>query len=141
ILADAGDPSSPSSLSAGNTIRDNTIDNIPFIDSAPVPSLQGRAISVEHNFSAAVTGNVITRAATGIQAIFTLLPSPSNAITEISDNVIQAYDRGILVYTQDVGVAVPTFAVTGNKVTAEATGATATNVGIDVVPVLHVPTG
>jgi hypothetical protein len=139
VIVDGGEPSSPTSPSDGNTISDNTIDNIPYIASSPIRTAQGRAISIENNVRASVIGNVISRAATGIQAIFSILPISSNAITEIRDNVVSDYDRGIFVYTQDAGM--PTFAITGNTVSTESTGATATNIGIDIDRVLDITTG
>ena len=57
-------------VSSGNVIRNNKIDNVPAVDTAPIGTfLQGRGISIEDTFYASVTGNVITRAATGIQRL------------------------------------------------------------------------
>src|SRR5205085_10934275 len=113
VLGDGGDPSSAGSLCTGNIIRDNTIDNMPFIASSPIQSDQGRGVSIEDNFLADVSGNVISRAATGIQVIYSLLKPPAGQLTQIHDNVISDYDRGIYVYTMDSGA--PAFVITGNK--------------------------
>ena len=137
VLADGGEPGLDSSLSMGNTISDNTIDNIPVVSTAPIGTDQSRGISIEDNFYAMVTGNTITRAATGIQAIFTILPSGTTAAASISGNNVTEYDRGILVYTQDTDTT--TFDLANNTVTADP-AADATNVGIEVDRVLHATT-
>jgi hypothetical protein len=137
IIGDGGDPGAPTSVSTGNTISNNTIDNIPVVASAPVGTSQSRGISIEDNFYADITGNVLTQVATGIQAIFTILPSGTTAAAAISGNQVQDYDRGIFVYTQDTDTA--TFSLTNNTIST-ATGADATNVGIDVDRVLHATT-
>ena len=61
-------------VSKGNTISHNLIDNLPIV--SPVP---GRGVSIEDNFYADVTDNVITRAGTGIQVIFSISPSTAPA--------------------------------------------------------------
>jgi nitrous oxidase accessory protein NosD len=137
VIFDGGDPGAASSLSTGNTISNNTIDNMPTVASAPIGTNQARGISIEDNFYADVTGNVLTRVATGIQAIFMITPSGAATAASISNNQVQEYDRGILVYTQDTDT--PTFSLTSNRVSAAA-GADATNVGIDIDRVLHATT-
>ncbi|MBV8264770.1 MAG: DUF1565 domain-containing protein, partial [Planctomycetaceae bacterium] len=117
--------------STGNAIRYNNIDNVPFVDSTPFPSsTQGRGISIESGFYADVTGNVITRCATGIQAIG-FETSSGSAPSMISDNTIQAYDRGILLDTLDTGT--PTFDVAGNTISvASGPYTSATNAGLEI---------
>jgi len=121
-------------ISSGNVIRNNLIDNLPTVGSAPIGSPnQARGISIEDNFYADVTGNVVTRAATGIQTIFDLAPDPTGHVSTISGNQVQAYDRGILVYTGDTNTH--DFDVSGNQI-IEAQGGTATAVGLDIERVL-----
>ncbi|MBV8315610.1 MAG: DUF1565 domain-containing protein, partial [Planctomycetaceae bacterium] len=116
--------------STGNAIRNNNIDNVPYVASTPFPSNQGRGISIEDGFYADVTGNVITRCATGIQAIVFVTPS-GPAPSMISDNTIHAYDRGILLHTLDTGT--PTFDVAGNTISvASGSYTTATNAGLEI---------
>ncbi|WP_406694983.1 Ig-like domain-containing protein [Singulisphaera sp. Ch08] len=131
VLADANDFSKdPLDVSTGNAIRNNKIDNVPLV--SPLPA---RGISIEHNFYADVTGNVITRAGTGIQAIFMLNPNPTGAISSISGNEVHAYNLGIYLWTIDSET--PVFNVANNSVFAQAGPyATPTNVGIELRRVL-----
>ena len=115
-------------VSKGNTISHNLIDNLPVV--SPVP---GRGVSIEDNFYADVTDNVITRAGTGIQVIFSISPSTAGVPSQISRNVVREYALGIYLWNLDTGTTA--YTVADNKVSAEA-GATATNVGIDLFRVL-----
>ena len=123
-------------ISTGNVIRDNLIDNMPTVGTSALGSPdQARGISIEDNFYARVTGNVITRTATGIQTIFDLAVDPTGLTSMISGNEVHAYHRGILVYTADTDNHV--FDISANKVLAEqGAGTTATAVGIDIERVL-----
>lgn len=125
-------------VSTENVISNNLIDNMPTVDVAPIGTIsQGRGVSLEDSFYAAVTGNVITRTATGIQVIYALNPPGGTGYaTTIAANHVQAYDRGIFVYTVDDGNA-QAVALTGNTVSSDPTnGPTATAIGIDVERVL-----
>lgn len=104
VLSDAWDFEPPVYVSTGNVVRDNRIDNMPTVDANYIGTLvQGRGISIEHNGYAEVTGNVITRTATGIQVIYAFDPDPAGTGVLIANNDVQSYDRGILVYTADIG--------------------------------------
>ena len=137
VIGDEDDFNGPGQkISSGNVIQNNLIDNMPTLGSVAVGSPgQGRGISIEDNFYARVSGNLITRAATGIQAIFDLAGDPAGFTSSIIGNEVHAYDRGILVYTSDTDTHV--FDVSQNKVRAEqGVGTTATDVGIDLERVL-----
>ncbi|MDR3637253.1 MAG: Ig-like domain-containing protein [Isosphaeraceae bacterium] len=137
VLGDADDYDGTAYVSTGNAIQDNEIDNMPTVDTAPIGTMnQGRGISIEDSFYADVSGNVITRAATGIQSIYALNPpGVSGFASSITNNQVQAYDRGILVYTADDDAQAAV--VSGNTVAPDPTaGPTATAIGIDVERVL-----
>ena len=109
VIGDINDFStSKLAVSTGNAIRNNQIDNIPTRSTAPSP---GRGISIEDNFYADVTGNVLTRVATGIQAIFFLTPAgppPRRSATTPSTPT-----TGILLHTLDTDT--PAFAVRATR--------------------------
>ena len=129
VIADINDFStSKHAISTGNAIRNNRIDNVPGNGTIP-----GRGVSIEDDFYADVTGNLITRATTGIQAIFMLDPSGSATPAAIAANEVHAYALGIYLWTIDSGTAA--FSVSGNAVSAES-GASAASVGIELDRVL-----
>ncbi len=129
VIGDVNDYSvNPLYVSKLNTISHNLIDNVPVV--SPVP---GRGISIEDNFYADVTDNVITRAGTGIQAIFSVSPSSASVPSQISRNLVREYALGIYLWNLDTGTSA--YTVADNRVSAEA-GAAATNVGIELFRVL-----
>jgi len=134
VIGDSNPYTGAPVISTGNVISNNKIDNVPVVDVAPIgTSLQGRGISIEDDFYASITNNVITRCATGIQTIFELDVNGSASTTTISNNSVQAYDRGILAYTVDTNTAALT--ISNNTITT-ATGSTATSVGLDLNRIL-----
>ncbi len=132
VIGDANNYSGPIPyISTGNVISNNWIDNIPYIDVAPIgTSLQGRGISVEDDFYATITGNSISRAATGIQTIFELDPDPTGVGTVITGNDVAAYDRGILAYTIDTDTNA--LNISNNDTYPLSSTASASCVGIDI---------
>jgi len=116
-------------VSDGNTIAHNRIDNVPLV--APVP---GRGISLEDNFYADVTDNVITRAGTGIQVIFALSAGEAATPYQVSRNEVHEYALGIYFWNIDTGTAA--YNVADNRVSAEA-GASPADTGIELRTVLH----
>jgi hypothetical protein len=131
VMADVNDfSSSMHNISTGNVITRNLIENIPTV--SPVP---GRGISIEDDFFADVTDNVIKQAGTGIQVIFMVDPDPTGHVSQISNNQVWDYNLGIYLWTIDTDT--PSYAVTENSVWAEDDPqTTATNVGIEFDRVL-----
>ena len=80
-----------------------------------------------------MTDNVITRAGTGIQVIFSLSPSKSSTPSQVSRNVVHDYALGIYLWNLDTGTAA--YNVADNTVSAEP-GAAASNVGIELFRIL-----
>jgi hypothetical protein len=106
--------------SGDNFIVNNKIDNLPSL------SPRGRGVLVANNFYAEISGNVLTRVATGIQTDTFFLANPG-AVASIADNQVDYYARGIF-HNNHFGSA-STWTISDNGVTAEA-GATATNGGL-----------
>ena len=107
--------------SGDNFIVNNKIDNLPSIS-----PIRGRGILVADNFYAEISGNVLTRVATGIQTDNYFLANPG-AVASIADNKVDYYARGIF-HNNHYGSA-STWTISGNDITAEA-GATSTNGGL-----------
>ena len=107
--------------SGDNFIVNNQIDNLPSI--SPV---RGRGVLVADNFYAEISGNVLTRVATGIQTDNFFLANPG-AVASIADNQIDYYARGIFHNLQYQSAS--TWTISGNDITADA-DATTTNGGL-----------
>src|SRR4029079_4260489 len=130
VIVDVNDFSlDPLAISKDNVISDNRLDNMAgnhLLGLRGADFNPGRGISIEHNFYADVTGNVVTRAGTAIQVIF-MLDDPRHPAYSISNNEVNAYSMGIYLWTIDPEV--PAFNVASNRVFAE-TGVLADSSGI-----------
>lgn len=131
VIADANDFGTPAHVSTGNTVQNDKIDHIPGDGTKP-----GRGISIEDDFYADVTGNVVTRATTGIQAIVHTNPSGLAGASVIRGNTVYNDGTGIFVWNQDAGT--PTFTVADNQVLPDPGAApNLATVGVEVRDVLH----
>ncbi len=127
VLADG---LAPAAAMAGTNVSFNKIDNLPSGNT--FGGERGRGIAFEENHYGTAQGNVITRVNVGWQDDNFYLPSPGSG-TVVSNNVIHAYHRGIFHNLQYSNATNAT--ISGNTLSAEPSGATSTNFGIELASI------